>query len=124
MKETFFVALGGALGSVGRYWLGSWVLRMTGERKFPLGTFWVNVLGCLAAGVLFGLNEKSGFLRPDMRMFIFVGILGGFTTFSAFGLETTLLLRRGDVAMALGYAAASLACGIAALWIGITACAS
>ena len=119
MKSVMWVALGGGLGSVARYMLGAWVLHHTVSWKFPAGTFLVNVLGCLIAGILAGLAERYELFSPETRVFLFVGILGGFTTFSAFGLETMFLLRRGEVWIAGLNIVASVICGIVALWIGL-----
>ena len=95
MNRVLLVGLGGAVGSILRYCLGTAVSRLKGDTPFPLETLTVNVLGCLVAGVLAGWAETRSTLSPDMRAFLFVGILGGFTTFSAFGYETFGLLRDG-----------------------------
>lgn len=94
MKSVLFVALGGALGSVARFKLSGLVLHHTIEWKFPLGTFLINVLGCCVIGLLAGLSVKDDLFSPEARLFLFTGICGGFTTFSAFGLETFYLLRK------------------------------
>ena len=121
MKAVLLVALGGAIGSVARYKLSGFVLHHTVDWRFPAGTFTVNVLGCLAAGVLAGLAEKHDMLSPDARVLLFTGLLGGFTTFSAFGLETMHLLKRGDLAIAAANVVLSVLAGLAALWIGMGA---
>ena len=113
------MALGGGLGSVARFKLSAWVLAHASDWKFPLGTFVVNVLGCLIAGIAAGLAERYQLFSPDARLFLFVGILGGFTTFSAFGLETMFLLRRGDVWIAALNVFGSVACGLLVLWAGL-----
>jgi len=119
MKALLLVAFGGALGSVARYRLGTWVLAHSADWKFPTGTFVVNVIGCLIAGVAAGLAERYHLFSPDARLFLFVGILGGFTTFSAFGLETVFLLRRGDVWIAALNVVGSVACGLFVLWVAL-----
>ena len=119
MKSILLVALGGGLGSVARYALGGWVLHHTVDWRFPLGTFVVNVLGCLVAGLLAALAERYEFFPPEARVFLFAGLLGGFTTFSAFGLETMFLLRRGEILVAGANVAASVACGLLAFWVGL-----
>jgi CrcB protein len=119
MKALLLVALGGAVGSVARFKISGWILHHTIDWRFPAGTFAVNVLGCLVAGVLAGFAEKHDFFSPEARIFLFTGILGGFTTFSAFGLETMFLLRRGEVLIAGANVALSVAAGIAALWLGL-----
>jgi CrcB protein len=75
----------------------------------------VNVVGCVVAGVLSGLVERYGWFSPNTRLLLFTGILGGFTTFSAFGVETAYLLRRGEVAIVFTYVALSVFCGLGAL---------
>jgi fluoride exporter len=120
VKQVLLVGLGGCIGSVFRYKLGEWVLHHhAADWRFPAGTFLVNVLGCFAAGLLAGLVERQHLFTPDTRLFLFTGLLGGFTTFSAFGVETVFLLRRGEVWVALGYILSSLSLGIALLWLGM-----
>lgn len=121
MKAILLVALGGAVGSVARFKLSGWVLHQVPDWRFPLGTFVVNVAGCLVAGVLAGLAEKHDLLGPEARLLLFTGLLGGFTTFSAFGVETVHLLKRGDVALAALNVVGSVALGLAALWLGMAA---
>jgi CrcB protein len=121
MKPALLVALGGALGSVARYLLSGWALHHTVAWRFPVGTFAVNVLGCLAVGILGGLVVKHDLLSGDARLFLFTGVAGGFTTFSAFGLETFYLLRRDELMVAGAYVAASMVVGLAAVWLGFAA---
>jgi CrcB protein len=117
--HIFLVGLGGCLGSIARYKIGGLVLHHSVGWRFPLGTFVVNVSGCLAAGLIAGLIERQGWFTPDTRIFMFAGFLGGFTTFSAFGVDTIFLLRRGEPALALAYVASSVLCGFAALWLAM-----
>ena len=119
MLQFVLVGLGGALGAIARWKLGGLVLHYTSDWRFPLSTFLVNVAGCLAAGLLAGMVVKLDMFSADARLFLFTGLLGGFTTFSAFGVETIYLLRRGDVAMAGAYALLSVAAGIAGVWLGM-----
>ena len=119
MKGILLVALGGAVGSVARYKLSGYVLQHTIDWRFPAGTFAVNVLGCLVAGILAGLAEKHDFFTQDVRLLLFTGLLGGFTTFSAFGLETMYLLRRGDFAVAGANIILSVIAGLLALGLGL-----
>jgi CrcB protein len=121
MRQILLVGLGGCLGSIARYKLGGLILHHTADWRFPLGTFTVNVLGCLVAGLVAGLVERQHWFSPDTRILLFSGVLGGFTTFSAFGVDTVFLLRRGQVAVAAAYVAASLVCGCAALWLAMKA---
>ena len=119
MKGVLLVALGGAIGSVARYKLSGYVLHHTVDWRFPAGTFAVNVIGCLVAGVLAGLAEKHDMFTADVRLLLFTGLLGGFTTFSAFGLETMFLLKRGELLVASANIVLSVVAGLAALWLGL-----
>lgn len=119
MRALLLVALGGALGSVLRYKVGALVLHQSGAAPFPYGTFTVNVAGCLIAGLLAGLGEHFNFLTAEVRLFLFTGFLGGFTTFSAFGVETIALIERGEWTIAASYVLLSVACGLAALWAAL-----
>jgi CrcB protein len=115
VTELLVVALGGAIGAVARYKLGGMVLHHTVNWKFPAATFAVNVLGCLVAGALAGLVERHDLFRPELRLLLFTGVLGGFTTFSAFGLETAYLLRRGELMTAAANVVLSVLLGLSAL---------
>jgi len=119
MANILTVGLGGFAGAVARYLLGGWVLHHTLSAKFPWSTFAVNILGCLAIGVLSGLAERLDWFTPSMRLLLLTGLLGGFTTFSAFGLETVHLLRRGELGIAASYALASVLVCTLAVWIGM-----
>jgi CrcB protein len=119
MIDAAIVGLGGALGAMGRYGLGSWILHHTPQWRFPIGTCVVNLLGCLVAGILWGIAERTQLFTQDVRLFLFTGVLGGFTTFSAFGLETVTLLRRNEAGIAAAYVGLSVVCGVAAVWLGL-----
>jgi fluoride exporter len=121
MKQILIVGLGGCLGVIARYKLGGLLLHHTADWRFPLSTFAVNVLGCFLAGLAAGLVEHHGYFSSDARILIFSGILGGFTTFSAFGLDAVFLIRRDEALIAFGYVMLSVVCGAAALWLGILA---
>ena len=118
MKAALAVAVGGVLGSLTRYKLGGLVLHHTAEWRFPLSTFIVNLLGCALVGVLAGIAEHRHGLSPAARLFLITGFCGGFTTFSAFGLETVYLLRRHEAPWALANVVASVAAGVIAVWLG------
>ncbi|HEY2893261.1 MAG TPA: fluoride efflux transporter CrcB [Pirellulales bacterium] len=119
MWHVLLVGLGGCLGSIARYKLSGFVLHHSADWRFPLGTFAVNVVGCLIAGLLAGLIERQHWFSADTRIFLFSGFLGGFTTFSAFGVDTMFLLRRGEFLVAFGYVAFSVLCALAALWLAM-----
>lgn len=118
LRQLLLVALGGAIGSVARWRVSGWVLHQAVDWRFPMGTFVVNVLGCLIVGVLAGLAIKDDFFSTDQRLLLFTGVMGGFTTFSAFGLETFYLLRRGEYLIAGSNMVLSMAVGMAALFAG------
>jgi CrcB protein len=119
MKSILLVSLGGFLGSAARYASGVWCLQHFPHPRFPYSTFAVNVVGCFLAGVLTGVMEQWRWLDPQARLFLITGVLGGFTTFSAFGLEAMLLLRRGEAGVAAAYAIGSVVLGVAAVWCGM-----
>ncbi len=97
MQKLFLVGCGGFVGSVARYVIAGLVQRLTGSFTFPYGTLAVNLLGCFAIGALSGLFESRGVFSEPTRLFLLVGMLGGFTTFSTFVVETFSLLRDGEV---------------------------
>lgn len=117
MSAYWWVGLGGFVGSVARYAVALWLGGSTAGR-FPWATFGVNVVGCLLIGLLAGVFARSP-TPESVRLFLVTGLLGGFTTFSAFGLETLGLLRRGDVGLALSYALGSVLLSLLAVWIGL-----
>ena len=118
MSQIVAIALGGALGSVGRFLVAGWFGRQFGA-TFPWGTLAVNILGGLAMGLLVELMAQTWSVSPPIRAFLTVGVLGGFTTFSAFSLETILLLERGDLLAALGYVVSSVVLSVGAVWAGL-----
>jgi CrcB protein len=109
---------GSALGGGARLYVSTLVSRSLGT-EFPWGTLVVNVAGCLIVGVLGAAFAPPGRIHDlqDLRVFLVVGLLGGFTTFSAFSLEALMLLQRGQPAAAAGYVAASVAGCLLAVWI-------
>lgn len=117
MHPLILVALGGAIGSMARYGVSAVVIKQVNPTHFPWGTFSVNILGCLLAGVFLLAAESMQSISQDTRLFIVTGLLGGFTTFSAFGIETLGLLRRGEVFIALSYASLSIIVGVCAMWL-------
>ena len=113
------VASGGALGALARWQVGLLAAAMAPQLRVPIGTLAVNLAGCLMAGLVLGLLARAGELAHEWRLFLLVGVLGGFTTFSAFGIDTLVLLRRGDAALAAGYVLASVLGGVLAVAIGL-----
>ncbi|MEM6585745.1 MAG: fluoride efflux transporter CrcB [Pseudomonadota bacterium] len=113
------VALGGAVGSVARYLLGKAMLGLFTNQTFPWPLLAINTLGSLLMGLLFGwffLNDGG---TESQRLLFAVGMLGGFTTFSAFSLEIILLIQRGALGLALAFIAASVLAGVAGLYTGL-----
>ena len=117
MNGLLYVALGGALGASGRYALGGAMTRALGA-GFPWGTLAVNVLGGFLMGLLMGwLALKTG--SENLRLFLAVGVLGGFTTFSAFSLETINMIEGKSYGAAASYVSASVIFSVAAVFIGL-----
>lgn len=119
MDKLFLVALGGAAGAMARYALGVQALRVWGS-AWPYGTFLANILGGLLMGVLVGyLAHRGGADQERLRVLLGVGVLGGFTTFSAFSLETALMIERRTYGQAFGYTLASVVLSVTALFFGL-----
>jgi len=119
MVTYFWVALGGALGSVARYWLSGVVARAVGE-TFPWGTILINVSGSFVIGFVATLTAPDGrfLVAPDARIFVMVGLCGGYTTFSSFSLQTLTLARDGEWLWAGGNILISVALCLLAVWLG------
>lgn len=120
MLKLLLIGAGGFIGSVLRYLLSGAAQTMSQSIMFPYGTLTVNMLGCLCIGVLAELSENRGLLNADTKAFVIVGILGGFTTFSAFGNETLSLIRSGEPSLALMNVGAHIVLGLGAVWLGYT----
>ena len=130
MTTLLLVGLGGFVGAVGRYLVGQGLAPWSVVARFPAATLMVNVVGCALIGLLAGLAARQGgagqsigsltpaWLNANAKAFLMTGVLGGFTTFSAFGHETLQLFRRGDALAALGYVGATLVLGLLAVWLG------
>jgi fluoride exporter len=120
LLSVLYVALGGALGSISRYLLGTWTQTLSKSIDFPYGILAVNLIGCFMIGFLSQLAEARGAFTPESRAFIFIGILGGFTTFSSFGNDTFNLLRAGETFNALANVGANVILGLVLVWFGRT----
>ena len=120
LLNVLLVGAGGALGAIGRYALGGLVHRWVGA-SFPAGTFLVNAAGCLLFGWVAGLGTERVFLAAPTRTFLLIGLLGGFTTFSAYAYETIALVRDGQWGLAAVNATGQVVAGLAGVWLGSVA---
>jgi len=116
--KVFLVGLGGCVGSIVRYWLQGIAYRWTGP-GFPYGTLLVNIVGCFFIGLIMTLSEERFLINPEVRIFIAIGILGGFTTFSSFSYETLALVNGANYFAALGNILSSVVIGLTATWLGM-----
>jgi CrcB protein len=112
------VFIGAGIGGVCRYLMSPAVQNLSKDWTFPIGTFSVNMLGCFIIGFLGQLAESKGLFQGDTRLFLFIGVLGGFTTFSSFGFETFQLLRDGQILYAVLNAVLQVAIGLLFVWVG------
>jgi CrcB protein len=117
LARLFSIGFAGFIGTLLRYWLSGVIARRYGE-TFPYGTLAVNLLGCLVIGFLFYLFYDRALVSPILRTTIFIGLLGGLTTFSSYGLQTFTLLRDGELFLALVNVVASNVIGLALVWAG------
>lgn len=120
MTNILLVGFGGFIGSALRYLASGYVQQASKSVDFPYGTLAVNVMGCFAIGFLAQLAESRGVLTSESRLFVFVGILGGFTTFSSFGNETLNLARDSQMVNALANIGMNVVIGLLAVWLGRT----
>jgi CrcB protein len=118
MRNYIMVGVGGVIGAVGRYWLGGVISRMS-SGKFPYGTLVVNLAGCLLIGFIMTLALERFSWSPELRVFLTIGILGSFTTFSTFSYETMSLLREGAYALGAANMAVSVLGCLAAAFAGM-----
>ncbi|CAN7401861.1 fluoride efflux transporter CrcB [Rhizobium leguminosarum] len=118
MIQALLVAFGGAIGSVLRYYVGQWALRLMGP-AFPWGTLAVNVVGCFVIGAFAELIARKFNASVELRLLLITGFLGGFTTFSAFSLDAISLFERGETVAGGIYIAASVGFSMAAVIAGL-----
>lgn len=118
MLHVMLVALGGAIGAALRHIANNFALRFAGP-NFPWGTMAINIVGSFAMGLFVGYLVRRSGSSNELRLFVATGILGGFTTFSAFSLDFVTLWERGAALPAFGYAFASVICAILALFLGM-----
>lgn len=119
LKTLLIVGVGSFTGGVLRY-LVSKLLQNIGSQTFPISTFLVNLIGCFAIGLFYGLFERNNLMNPDVRLFLTVGLCGGFTTFSTFINESYQLLKEDNFLYLFAYTSVSLLGGLFVLYIGYT----
>jgi CrcB protein len=119
MQRLILIGMGGFVGTVARYWLSGVVARRYGE-TFPLGTLVINLIGCFITGSVFYLTEERFLIGPTVRSVMLIGLLGGFTTFSSYGLQTFTLLREGEFGLAGLNLTLSNLLGLFFVWAGYT----
>lgn len=118
MKTILLIGSGGFIGSVARYGLQQLISRFY-PSVFPSGTLLVNLAGCFAIGLIYGLSERNDWMNEDWKLFLAIGLCGGFTTFSSFSYENVRLIRDGQYGLAFLYIAASVLLGVALTFAGI-----
>lgn len=118
-KILVLIGVGGFIGSVARYLTTYYVLRFF-PATFPYGTFAVNILGCLAIGIIYGLSERFSGFSLEWRLFLATGICGGYTTFSTFSYENMELLQRGEYKVFALYVIGSFALSLGAVFAGLS----
>lgn len=118
MTKLLFIGAGGFIGTVLRYVVSGLAHTLSQTGAFPYGTLVVNVLGCFCIGFLSELLDVRAFIDTDTRAFLVVGILGGFTTFSAFGIETISLIREGESVLAVMNVGVQVLLSLGAVWLG------
>ena len=119
MQRIILVGVAGLLGTLGRYWLSGLIPKRYGE-TFPWGTLVVNAVGCFFMGAVYYLSEERFLISPTVRSVILIGLLGGFTTFSSYGLQTFTLLREGEFGLAVLNVTLSNLLGLLLVWAGYT----
>lgn len=119
IRTLILIGIGGGVGSILRY-LTSLFAAKYFEIIFPLGTFVVNILGCLTMGILLGLFERQLLASSDLKHLLIIGLCGGYTTFSAFASENISLFQSGNSFTAIIYMALSILVGLFALWSGLS----
>jgi len=118
MLKLLIIGTGGFIGSVSRYLISGTVYRIMGKPCFPYGTLAVNILGCFLIGFLRGISETRQLFNPEMRLFLFIGLLGGFTTFSTFGYEVFSFAHQGQLVSSLINIILHVVIGLGMVWVG------
>jgi len=118
MTKYWMVGMGGFVGSIARFWLGSYITYRMGAR-FPYGTFVINVSGSFLIGLVVTLLAERSHWSPNLLYLIPIGFIGGYTTFSTFELEAFRSMRSGDLVLSLLYVILSVTVGFIAVWLGV-----
>ena len=118
IKNILLVGLGGAAGSILRFLCQKWITSIT-SLSFPLGTFLINITGCFLIGLFFSYGTKHEYFSYNMQLLLMTGLCGGFTTFSAFTLESMGLIKEDKTGLFLLYIGGSVILGLLATWLGI-----
>ena len=118
MLNVFIVGLGGFIGSALRYLVGGWAQGVSKSLDFPYGTSTVNLIGCFVIGFLSQIVESRDVFTPETKALVFVGVLGGFTTFSSFGNQTFNLFRDGEMFNAVVNVGVNVIVGLGLVWLG------
>lgn len=119
LKTILYIAIGGAIGSVLRF-LTTVLVSKFWSNQFPLATFIANFVGCFLIGFFIGILTKNQLEDSNLKWFLVTGFCGGYTTFSAFGMENYNLFQANNPLMAFGYIALSIILGLFAVWLGIS----
>ena len=118
MGNLLYIGVGGFMGAIARFWLSGRVQDLSGSIGFPYGTLAINLVGCFLLGILSYLIDVRGMFTPEVRSLLIIGLLGAFTTFSTFSMETFNLLAAGESVRALLNISSSVIFGLAAVWAG------
>jgi CrcB protein len=118
LRNILIVGTGGFIGTAMRYLVQVQVEKLMGS-TFPLGTFLVNIAGSLIIGIVYGLAERGNILGPEWRLFLAVGLCGGFTTFSTFSADTLNLLKDNSIIQLLSYTGGSVLLGLLSVYVGL-----
>ena len=118
MLKVLLVGVGGFFGSISRYLVGGFVHKILDQPFFPYGTMAVNILGCFIIGLLNGVAETRQVFSPEFRTLVFIGFLGGFTTFSTFGYESFNFVRDGQFGSTIANVGIHIVFGLAAVFVG------
>ena len=116
-KQLLWIALGGSAGSVLRFLGQKYVGQWLGDH-FPFGTLFINITGCLLIGIFYDISSRHNTFTPELRLLLMTGFCGGFTTFSAFSLESLSLLQQDRLGAVLAYTLISVVSGLLAVWVG------